>query len=99
MLFFSPLKLARVGLFTSRKGYPTRFKIKLEVLSGKQVKLTKTGKYYHRIQKIPYIVHGFLIWLRNWIIPFKLSRLLVTHDEGKLSRVSELSLAERLQGR
>ena len=41
----------------------------------------------------------FIIQLRNWIIPFKLSRLPVTHDGGKLSRVGELSLAERLQGR
>ena len=29
---------------------------------------------------------------RNWIIPSKLSRLLVTRDGGKLSRVGELSL-------
>ena len=39
------------------------------------------------------------ISFRNWIMPFKLSRLLVTHDGGKLSRVGELSLAECLQGR
>ena len=32
-------------------------------------------------------------------IPFKLARLLVTHNDGKLTRVGELSLAERLQGR
>ena len=38
--------------------------------------------------------------LRNWIIPkYKLARLLVTHDGGKLTRVGDLSLAERLQGR
>ena len=41
----------------------------------------------------------FIIKLRNWIIPFKLARLLVTHDGGKLTRADELSLAERLQGR
>ena len=41
----------------------------------------------------------FIIKLRNWIIPFKLARLLVTHDGGKLTQVGELSLAERLQGR
>ena len=41
----------------------------------------KTGKHYHRIQKIPYIVQMFITYLRNWIIPFKLSRLLVTHDD------------------
>ena len=40
----------------------------------------------------------FIIKLRNWIIPFQLARLLVTHDGGKLIRVGELSLAERLQG-
>ena len=40
-----------------------------------------------------------IIKLRNWIIPFKLARLLVTHDDRKLIRVGELSLAERLQGR
>ena len=36
--------------------------------------------------------------LKNWIIRFKLTRLLVTHDGGKLTRVGELSLAERYQG-
>ena len=35
----------------------------------------------------------FIIKLRNWIIPFKLARL---HDGGKLTRVGELSQAERL---
>ena len=40
----------------------------------------------------------FIIKLRNWIIPFKLVRLLVTRDGGKLTRLGELSLAERLQG-
>ena len=39
------------------------------------------------------------ISFRNWIMPFKLSRLLVMHDGGKLSRVGELSLAECLKGR
>ena len=57
------------------------------------------GTYNYGIQKIPYIVQRFIIKLRNWIIPFKLSRLLVTHDGGKFSRVGELSLAERLQDR
>ena len=41
----------------------------------------------------------FIIKLRNWIISFKLARLLVTHDGGKLTLVGELSLAEHLQGR
>ena len=41
----------------------------------------------------------FRIKLRNWIIPFKLAQLPVTHDGRKLTRVGELSLAERLQGR
>ena len=50
------------------------------------------------MQKIPFIVHMFIIYLRNLITPFKLSKLLVTHYVGKLSRVGELSLAERLQG-
>ena len=40
-----------------------------------------------------------IIKLRNWILPFKVTRSLVTHDGGKLTRVGELSLAERLQGR
>ena len=40
----------------------------------------------------------FIIKLRNWIIPFKLVRLLVMHDGGT-TRAGELSLAERLQGR
>ena len=53
----------------------------------------KKGKYYHCIKKIPYIVQMF-IELRNWIIPLKLSGLMVTHEGGKLSRVGELSLAE-----
>ena len=41
----------------------------------------------------------FTIKLRNWIIPFKLVRLLVAHDGGKLTHVGKLSLAECLQGR
>ena len=44
------------------------------------------------------IIQMFIIKLRNWKIPFKLARLLVTHDGGKLTRVGELSLAERLRG-
>ena len=36
----------------------------------------------------------FIIKLRNWIIPFKLARLLVTHYRGKLAQVGELSSAE-----
>ena len=35
----------------------------------------------------------FIIKLRNWIIPFKLVRLLVTHDGRKLTRAGEFSLA------
>ena len=45
------------------------------------------------------MIQLFIIKLRNWIIPFKLVRLLVTHDSGKLTWVGKLSLAERLQGR
>ena len=45
------------------------------------------------------MIQVFIIKLRNWIIPFKLVRLLVTRDGGKLTRVGKLSLAERLQGR
>ena len=37
----------------------------------------------------------FIIKLRNWIIPFKLARLLVTHYSRKLTWVGELSLASR----
>ena len=33
------------------------------------------------------------------MIPFKLVRLKVTHDGGKLTWVQKLSLAERLRGR
>ena len=46
-----------------------------------------------------FIFQMFMIKLRNWIIPFKLAQLLVTHDGGKLTLVGELSPAERLQGR
>ena len=46
-----------------------------------------------------FIFQMFIIKLRNWIILFKLSQLLVTHEGGKLTRVGELTLAERLQGR
>ena len=42
---------------------------------------------------------GSIIKLRNWIIPFKLVRLLVTHDGRKLIQVGKLFLTERLQGR
>ena len=45
------------------------------------------------------MIQMFIIKLKNWIIPFKLVRLLVTHDRGKLTQVGELSLADRLQGR
>ena len=46
-----------------------------------------------------FIFQMFMIKLRNWIIPFKLAQLLVTHDAGKLTLLGELSPAERLQGR
>ena len=46
-----------------------------------------------------FIFQMFIIKLRNWIIPFNLAQLLVTHDGGKLTLVGELSPAERLQGR
>ena len=59
----------------------------------------KKGKYCHRRQKITSYFQMFIIKFRNWIIPFKLARLLVTHVGGKLTRKGELSLAERLQGR
>ena len=59
----------------------------------------KKGKYYHRGGKITLYFQLFIIKLRNCIIPFKLTRLLVTHDSGKLTRVGELSLTERLQDR
>ena len=45
-----------------------------------------------------FIFQMFMIKLKNWIIPFKLAQLLVTHDGGRLTRVGELSSAERLQG-
>ena len=58
------------------------------------------GKYYHRRQKITFFIFQmFKIKLKNWIIPFKLERLLVTHDGRKLTQAGVLSLAERLQGR
>ena len=46
-----------------------------------------------------FIFQMFMIKLKNWIIPFKLAQLLVTQDGGRLTRVGELSSAERLQGR
>ena len=36
----------------------------------------------------------FIIKLRNWMIPFKLARLLVMHDSEKLTRVGRLSLKQ-----
>ena len=59
----------------------------------------KKGKYYHRREKIIFYFSDVLIKLGKRIIPFKLARLLITHDGGKLTRVGELSLAKRLQGR
>ena len=59
----------------------------------------KKGKYYRRRQKIIFFPQMFRIKLRNWIMPFKLTGLLVMHDGRKLTRVDELSLAECLQGR
>ena len=64
--------------------------------SGKE---TKT--YYRRIQKMSYIAHCPNVYnlaqkLDNAV---QIVRLLVTHDGGRLFRVGELSLAERLQGR
>ena len=46
-----------------------------------------------------FIFQMFMIKLKYWIIPSKLAQLLVTHDGGRLTRVGELSSAERLQGR
>lgn len=53
------------------------------------------------MQKIPFIVHMFINLAQkfDYSVQFVLSKLLVTHFGGKLSRVSELSLTERLQGR
>ena len=45
------------------------------------------------------MIQVFIIKLRNWIIPFKLVRLLVRHDDGKLIQVGKLFQGERLQGR
>ena len=39
----------------------------------------------------------FIITLRNWIMPFKLARLLVTHDGGKLTSASKRSARDRVQ--
>ena len=44
-----------------------------------------------------FIFQMFIIKIRNWIIPFKLPLLLVTHDGGKLTLEGELSL-EGLDG-
>ena len=46
-----------------------------------------------------FIFQMSIIKLSYWIMPFKLARILVAHDGGKLSQVGELSIAERLQGR
>ena len=71
-----------------------------EVLYGKHVKFTKNGENIIIIDRTQlFIFQMSIIKLRNWIIPFKLPRLLVTHDGGKLTRVGELSQAKRLQGR
>ena len=43
----------------------------------------KSGKILSSYTENRYSVQMFIIYLRNWIIPFKLSRLLVTHDGGK----------------
>ena len=70
-------QISQVGLLCPR------FELNLEVLYGKDVKFRKKREqsYYHGIQKIRYIVQMFIIKLRNWIIPFKLSRSLVAHEE------------------
>ena len=79
---------------------PLKISNNLEVLYGKHVKFTKNGENIIIIDRTQlFIFQMFIIKLRNWIIPFKLALLLVTHDGGKLTRVGELSLAERLQGR
>ena len=54
----------------------------------------KTGKYYHRMQKIPFIVHMFINLAQKFDYSgqFVLSKLPVTHYGGKLSGVGELSL-------
>ena len=51
------------------------------------------------MQKIPYIIQMPYNLAQKWDNSVKLSGLLVTHDGGKLSRVGELSLAQRLHGR
>ena len=62
------------------------------------------GKYYHRIQKIPVYCSDDYNLAQKFdnsflIVYWSRSLLLVTHDGGTLSRVGELSLTERLQGR
>ena len=57
------------------------------------------GKVIIVDRKNLFIFQMFIIKLRNWIIPFNLAQLLITHDGGKLTLVGELSPAERLQGR
>ena len=56
--------------------------------------LNFAGPRSRELSEALYIVQMFIIELRNWIIPLKLSGLMVTHEGGKLSRVGELSLAE-----
>ena len=68
------------------------FEIILKFCIENTLNSRKKGKYYHRRQM-------FITKLRNWTIPFKLARLLITHDGGKLTRVGELSLSEGIQGR
>ena len=83
------------------QNYRTRSaRIILKFFCGKHVKFQKKGKKYIIVdRKNLFIFQMFMIKLRNWIIPFKLAQLLVTHDGGKLTLVGELSPAERLQGR
>ena len=71
------------------------------IFYGKHVKFRKIRRENIIIvdRKYLFILQMFLIKLRNWITRFKLARLLVTHDGGKLTGVGELSLAERFQGR
>ena len=80
-----------------------KFKIILKslIFYGKHVKFRKIRRENIIIvdRKYLFILQMFLIKLRNWIIRFRLVRLLVTLDGGKLTRVGELSLAERFQGR
>ena len=96
------------GLFSRREGYPSKW---VRDRSGLYKQFSQVGLPYPPGQlyqlcwrvsscmtffsTVQNMIQMFTITLRNWIIPFKLAWLLVTHD---IIQVGELSLAERLQG-